>query len=157
MRCTPQRGKYRSTRTILVDDHLLLRILLADEPGSFRPGSAVATTGLWYHRLCRAVSADAVVGSMSRRLGAVEDALAANVVIAIVELPASIELVSLRTLGWPMAELVHTGARLNLLALEALAAARQLTADIYLAAADDNASLRAAARAFGVTIHTIDG
>jgi hypothetical protein len=141
---------------ILVDDHLLLRILLDDEPTSFRPGSEVATTGLWYHRLCRAVSDDAVLGSLSKRLGAVEDALAADVMGAIVELPAPIELISLRTLGRTMAELVHGGARLNLLALEALAAVRHLTADIYLAAADDNAPLRAAARTFDVTVHTID-
>jgi hypothetical protein len=142
--------------TILVDDHLLLRILLGDQPISFSVDSSVATTGLWYHRLCRAVSDDAVVGSMSKRLGEVDHAVAAAVVGAVAELPATIELVSLRTLAWPMAELVHAGARLNLLALEALAVARHLSADIYLAAADDNAPLRAAARAFGVTIHTID-
>ena len=70
-------------------------------------------------------------------------------------LPATIELISLRTLGWPMAELVHV-APLNLLALEALAAARHLDADVYLAAADENPPLRAAARTFGVTIQTID-
>ncbi|CAN5555178.1 hypothetical protein BH24ACT5_BH24ACT5_01680 [soil metagenome] len=142
--------------TILLDDHLLLRVLLDDEPPSLRPvGVAVATTGLWYHRLCRALSDDAVVGSMSKRLGAVDGAVAAEVLGSVAELPDAIELVSLRTLGWPMAELVQAGARLNLLALEALAAARQLASNICLAEADDNAPLRSAAQTFGVTVQTI--
>lgn len=144
---------------VLVDDHLLLRILLNDEPPTLRPAdagaAAIATTGLWYHRLCRALAGPTIVGSMSRRLGAVDDAVAAAVVRAVIELPATIELVSLRTVGWPMAELVHSGAQLNLLSLEALAAARSLDADICLAEADDNELLRAAATNAGVTVRTI--
>ncbi len=64
---------------------------------------------------------------------------------AVIELPETIELVSLRTLGGPMGDLVHSGARLNVLALEALAAARHLSAEVCLAEADDNALLRSAA------------
>ncbi|MBI2709794.1 MAG: hypothetical protein HYX34_08870 [Actinobacteria bacterium] len=143
---------------LVLDDHLLLRVLLDDEPASLRPrGAALATTGLWYHRLCRAVADEAVIGSMSRRLGAVDDAVAADVLNAVIELPDSIELVSLRTLGWPMGELVHAGAQLNLLSLEALAAARNLSADICLAAVDDNAPLRATAKKFGVSVRVIKG
>ena len=42
---------------VIVDDHLLLQILLNEEPPNFRvPGARIFTTGLWYHRLCRAVS-----------------------------------------------------------------------------------------------------
>lgn len=142
--------------TVLVDDHLLLRILLDDEPPSLRAaGTQLATTGLWYHRLCRALSDQAVVGSMSRRLGAVDDAFASDVLGAVVELPDAIELISLRELGWDMAALVHDGPRLDLLGLEALAAARHLDADICLARADDNPPLRAAARASAVAIRTI--
>lgn len=144
--------------TIILDDHLLLRVLLDDEPPALRPtGARVATTGLWYHRLCRALADTAVIGSMSRRLGAVDEAVAADVLGAVIELPDTIELVSLRALGWPMGELVHGGARLNLLSLEALAAARHLTADICLAEADDNEPLRAAATNFGVAVRTVGG
>jgi len=143
--------------TVLLDDHLLLRVLLGDEPSTLRPGGAtIATTGLWYHRLCRALADNAVIGSMSRRLGAVDDTVATDVLGAVIELPDTIELVSLRTLGWPMGELVHAGARLNLLSLEALAAARHLTAEVCLAAADDNDPLRAAADRFEVTVRTVD-
>jgi hypothetical protein len=130
------------TSALVIDDHLLLRVLLDDEPPALRPaGATIATTGLWYHRLCRALADATVVG--------------ANVLAAVIELPESIELLSLRVLGWPMGDLVHAGARLNLLSLEALAAARHLSAEICLAAADDNEPLRSAAADFGVVVRTV--
>ena len=143
---------------VLVDDHLLLRLLLDDEPPDLRsPGTAIATTGLWYHRLSRALADQAVVGSISKRLGAVADDVASGALASVMELPETVGLVSLRTLGWPMAELVHNGARLNLLSLEALTAARHLSAEICLADQDDNGPLRAAASRFGVTIRSVSG
>lgn len=142
---------------VLLDDHLLLRVLLEDEPDALRPtGSAIATTGLWYHRLCRALANDRVTGSLSRRLGAVEPAVARGVLGAVVQLPETIEVVSLRTLAWPMGALVRRGIRVNLLSLEALAAAQHLTAEICLASEDDNEPLRIAAGAIGADVRTID-
>lgn len=144
--------------TVLVDDHLLLRLLLGDEPPTLRPsGASIATTGLWYHRLCRAVANQTVVGSISRRLGPFDDTVASGVIGTVVALPDTVHLISLRTLGWPMAELVRSGARVNLLSLEALAAAHDLPADICLAEVDDNAPLRAAAAELGIAIRTIGG
>ncbi|WP_426571883.1 hypothetical protein [Aquihabitans sp. McL0605] len=144
-------------RPLLIDDHLLLRVLLADEPASLREGGAqLFTTGLWYHRLGRALSDQAVTGSMSRRLGSAPPALAAEVVAAVASLPATIGLVSLRELAWPMAGLVAAGAHLNLLSLEALAAARHLGAEICLARADDNPPLSAAAEAADIGLRVID-
>lgn len=141
---------------VLVDDHLLLCILLQEEPAALRPtGALVATTGLWYHRLCRALADQAVIGSMSRRLGDVDGDVAAKVIRSVIDLPGSIELVSLRALGWPMGQLVHAGARLNLLSLEALAAAQHLRAEICLAEVDDNGPLRSAAHDLGVPVRTI--
>ncbi len=143
---------------VLVDDHLLLRVLLGDEPPTLRPSNTViATTGLWYHRLCRALADEKVVGSISRQLGAVDDAVASAVLGTVIDLPDTIELVSLRRLSWPMGELVHSGARLNLLSLEALAAAQHLSAEVCLAEVDDNTPLRSAAAAFEVTVRTISG
>lgn len=142
--------------TVLIDDHLLLRVLLDDEPPALRPeGGPIATTGLWYHRLCRALANKSVIGSMSRRLGNVDDAVAADVIAAVIELPDTIELVSLRTLSWPMGKFVHAGARLNLMSLEALSAARHLSGEICLGEDDDNEPLRSAARYFKVPVRTI--
>ena len=92
---------------------------------------------------------------MSRRLGGVDGAVAADVIASVVELPPTIDLVSLRTLGWPMGQLVHGGAHLNLLSLEALAAARHLNAEICLAETDNNEPLMDAAPRWGVTVHWV--
>lgn len=67
----------------------------------------------------------------------------------------SIELVSLRTLGWPMGELIRDGARLNLLSLEALAAARFLDAEICCAHANENEPLMEAARKHAISVRNI--
>lgn len=144
--------------TVLIDDHLLLRILLGDEPSDLRPsGAELATTGLWYHRLCRALTNKTVVGSLSRQLGGVNDAVAHDVIGAVIELPETISLVSLRSLGWPMGQLVAQGARLNLLSLEALAAARHLSAEICVAAVDDNSPLQEAASDMSTAVRIIEG
>ena len=131
---------------VIVDDHLLLQILLNEEPPNLRvPGARIFTTGLWYHRLCRAVSFPDVTSSMSRRLGRAEPVVAAAAARAITTLPATIGLVSLRELAWPMAQLLQDGVRLNLMSLEALAAAEDQDAELCLAAADENPQLLAAA------------
>lgn len=141
---------------VVVDDRLLLRVLLDDEPPELRPaGAALATTGLWYHRLCRAVSDTSVIGALSRSLGTAGTVVAAAAVGAIIALPEHVALVSLRELAWPMAELFRDGVRLNLLALEALAAAEHLGAELCLAAIDDNPSLRTAAAARGVPVRLL--
>jgi hypothetical protein len=145
-----------SARAVVVDDHLVLRLLLGDEPAVLRPhGGTVATTGLWYHRLCRALVDHAVIGAMSRSLGNVEAGLASRAVQAVIELPETIELISLRNLGWSMAELLSIGVRLNLLSLEALAAAEHLGADLCLASADENPPLCEAAALRGVRVRII--
>jgi hypothetical protein len=131
---------------IVVDDHLLLRILLDVEPDELRPdGAQVSTTGLWYHRLCRSISDRSVTGAFSRALGSAEPPVAVAAIEAATSLPDSIGLLSLRELAWPMARLIDDGIRLNLMSLEALAAAEQLGAELCLAVADENPPLLAAA------------
>lgn len=133
---------------VVVDDHLLLRILLNEEPDDLRrPGVQVFTTGLWYHRLCRAVATDAITGSMSRSLGQADPVVATSAIRAVTALPDTIGLLSLRELAWPMARLLDEGVRLNLLSLEALAAAETHGAELCLAATDENPRLVAAATA----------
>ena len=135
---------------VIVDDHLLLQILLNEEPPSLRaPGARIFTTGLWYHRLCRAVSIHEVAGALSRRLGRADPVVAAATARAITTLPETIGLMSLREVAWPMAQLLQDGVRLNLMSLEALAAAESQRAELCLATADENPQLLDAARSRG--------
>jgi len=55
-----------------------------------------------------------------------------------------------------MGRLAHSDARLNLLSLEALAAAQYLDAAICLSSDDDNVPLRNAAASAGVAVHILD-
>jgi hypothetical protein len=139
-----------ATVDVVVDDHLLLDILLKEEPPDLRrPGERVFTTGLWYHRLCRALGNRAVTGSLSRSLGSVDSVVATAAVRAATALPDTIGLLSLRELAWPMARLLDDGVRLNLMSLEALAAAEEQGAELCLAAVDENPQLLAAASVRG--------
>jgi len=141
---------------VIVDDHLLLQVLLGEEPPDLRgPGGRIFTTGLWYHRLCRAVSNQAVTGGMSRRLGRAHRDVAASATRAITTLPSTIGLISLRDLAWPMAQLLEGEVRLNLLSLEALAAAEHHGAELCLAEADKNPQLLASAAARGTPARLI--
>jgi hypothetical protein len=143
---------------VIVDDHLLLQILLNEEPPNLRvPGARILTTGLWYHRLCRAVSIREVTGAMSRRLGRANPVVAAAAARAITTLPETIGLMSLRELAWPMAQLLQDGVRLNLMSLEALAAAESQRAELCLAAADENPQLLDAAAARGTSARLVGG
>lgn len=141
---------------VVVDDTLLFRILSGDEPDSLRPrGGRLATTGVYYHRLCRAVIEPQVLGAMSRELDGLEPELAQAAIEAVTTLPDHVTLVSLRTLAMPMARPVEAGARLNLLALEALAAAEHLGAELCMAVRDVNPRLVAAAEERDVLVRTI--
>ena len=141
---------------VVVDDHLLLRVLLGEEPHDLRlPGAQIFTTGLWYHRLCRAIGAHAVTGALSRSLGAVDPVIATSAIRAATTLPDTIGLLSLRELAWPMARLLDGGVRVNLLSLEALAAAERQGAELCLAAVDGNPPLLAAAAARGTAVRLI--
>jgi hypothetical protein len=138
----------------LLDDHLLLSVLLGDDGDPPAP-PPLATTGLWYHRLARALIVPSVAGAMSRRLGGIDERLAAEVVAATTALPDDVALVSLRDLAGPMARLVADGARLNLLALEAIAAAEHLGATLHLARDNVNPALVEVAGQRGIPVEVV--
>ncbi|MHB8330212.1 MAG: hypothetical protein ACYDD6_11435 [Acidimicrobiales bacterium] len=143
---------------VIVDDHLLLQILLDEEPPDLRAsGARIFTTGLWYHRLCRAVGNQAVTGALLRRLGRADPSIATSAARAITTLPETIGLMSLRDLAWPMAQLLSDGVRLNLMSLEALAAADRHGAELCLATTDENPQLLSAAASRGTPARLIDG
>ena len=143
--------------SVLLDDHLLFEALLGNEPPSMHNGAdRWFTTGLWHHRLCRAVGQTRVEGTFSRRVGNLDPRVATGFRAQLVALPPHIGTIALRHLAWPMAQLVEAGVRLNLLGLEALAAAEELEATICLAPVDENPPLVEAAAALGVPVRFIE-
>jgi hypothetical protein len=74
-------------------------------------------------------------------------------------LPDDIEVLSMRELSWPMAELQHrhreVGRAMSAAMVEALASAHRLNAGIAVSKQDIGSNLRAAARADGVTFSAL--
>jgi hypothetical protein len=118
--------------TQLVDDQLLSTLLRGGVPPKRR--EPVFTTGCWYVRLCQAVlgAADRP-GVLSSPFSALPDDTRERVLSRLLELPDAIGLVSLRELG-PLIGQLRQRHDLNLLGMEALAAAVNLRADVYLSA-----------------------
>ena len=117
----------------LIDDQLLGRVLRRQTPRSLR-SKELYTTGYWYVRLCQAaLDADERTGAMSRPFAALPPDLRVEAMRAVLELPAEIGLLSLRDLAPTIAQL-RRHHRLNILGIEALAAATRLRAQVYLSA-----------------------
>jgi hypothetical protein len=118
--------------TQLIDDQLLGSVLRGEQPP--RPDARVFTTGYWYVRLCQAVLA---VSDRPGILSGPFENLPADdrerAVQALIELPESIGLISLRELA-PTIGRLRRRHQLNILGLEALAAALHLEAEVYLSA-----------------------
>lgn len=113
----------------LVDDQRLSAILRAGAPQD--PDVAVFTTGHWYVRLCQAVLSAAQPGTLSGPFLDLPEPMRSRAIDALLALPESIGLVSLRDLG-PIIGRLRTRHQLNILAMEALAAAIHLDAHVHL-------------------------
>jgi hypothetical protein len=132
--------------THLVDDQLLSGILRGAAPP--RPGSPVFTTGYWYVRLCQAVlGAARRTGVLSGPFALLPPSARERATQALLELPDFIGLLSLRELG-PVIGQLRQRHNLNILGMEALAAAVHLRADVHLSASSPHleAALRAEQR-----------
>lgn len=117
----------------LVDDGLLGSILRGSTPRELRRRT-LATTGLWYVRLCQAVlAAGSHEGALSRPFHGLDERQRDRALAALVELPQDIELLSLRHLG-PTIGRLRRDHVLNLLQVEALAASVELDAEVLLSA-----------------------
>ena len=92
-------------------------------------------------------------------MAALPDDLQARFRAQLTALPHDIEVLSLRELSWPMAELQHRhhadGRAMSAAMVEALAAAHQLDVAIAVSKHDVGAKLRAAARADGVPFYAL--
>lgn len=117
----------------LIDDQLLGQVLRGRTPRSLI-SKELYTTGHWYVRLCQAVmSASERRGVLSQPFAQLPPALRQRAMNAVLELPAQIGLISLRDLAPTIAQL-RQHHQLNILSIEALAAAVHLGAAVHLSA-----------------------
>ena len=117
----------------LIDDQLLGQVLRGKPPRSLA-SMELYTTGYWYVRLCQAVlSANERTGVLSRPFAELPPELREKATGAVLELPTDIGLISLRELAPNIARL-RQHHQLNILGVEALAAATRLGAQVFLSA-----------------------
>lgn len=116
--------------TQLVDDRVLAGLLQGEAPPE--PGQPVYTTGCWYVRLCQAALSSTVRGTLSGSFAELPPKLVPRALHSLLELPEEIGLVSLRTLAPLIGQLRSRHRQLNLLSIEALAAAVHLNTQVYL-------------------------
>lgn len=116
----------------LVDDRLLLDLLSDTADAELSAALAkgeVFTTGSWYYRLARAVSAGSGSGSLSGAFQALSESERQRILVGLDELPEEIGLLSLRVVV-PVIQALPVSGRLNFLSAEAVGAAVLLGATI---------------------------
>jgi hypothetical protein len=140
------------TRAVL-DDHLL-RDLLADEVSDslarLLADHEPATTNLYYLRLCKSV----VSARGGRLTGSWPAERRRALGQTLVWLPVTIEVVPMRELAFPMAELAHHH-RISTLGAEAVAAALHLDAPLCVWDGDDGPTIRTAAAGAGADYRAV--
>lgn len=145
---------------VVVDDHLLRDVLTGHRPGDLGGlASALATTGLWLFRLSSSWAAPETAGKLSAPVAALPVEQQERFRTHLVALPDEIEVLHLRRLAWPMAQLQQRhrseGRRLSAAMVEALAAAHALGAAIAVSEHDVGPNLRAAAENDGIGFHVL--
>lgn len=141
---------------IVIDDQLLLAVLSdtasADMTATVANGE-VFTTGSWYYRLGRAITAGTGTGSLSGRFQALEDSVRQRVRASLEDLPDEIGLLSLRNVV-PVMQALTVTRPLNFLNAEALGAA--LLLDGSLVVTVDAPLLRSGAADLSVGYRLVD-
>lgn len=117
----------------LIDDQFLGQVLRGPTPKSLA-AREIYTTGYWYVRLCQAaLSANERTGVLSRPFAELSPPLRDKALKAVLDLPDDVGMLSLRQLGPTIAQL-RQHHQLNILGIEALAAASILGAHVFLSA-----------------------
>jgi hypothetical protein len=134
--------------TVVLDDHLLrdwlagpdraLRRAVRDEP--------VATTNLWYVRLCKS-AASARGGALLGNWTVAERRALAR---ALTALPSDITVLPMQPLAWRIGSLVADHSGLSTLGAEAVAAAEALEGRLLVSSRDDGPGIRQACAAVGI-------
>jgi len=118
------------TNSVLIDDRLLVAYLL-DVKLALPKRAELYTTAYWYYRACRAAVAGSV-GQLSGPFRALPTDEEARAVQGLLQLPEHIGLPESRRLVPEMAEVARRHPPLNVLNIEAVAAARLLRARVLL-------------------------
>jgi len=109
--------------------------------------------------LCSSLANPIVAGKLSAPVAALPEDLQARFRSQLTALPHEIEVLSLRELSWPMAELQQRhrafGRHLSAAMVEALAAAHELEAGIAVSKDDVGPGLMAAANEDGIAFHAL--
>jgi hypothetical protein len=113
---------------VVIDDRLLIEELLV---GIDRNEATIHTTMYWYYRACRAAVASAG-GHLSGPFGDVPQAQQKRAIASMLQLPVDVGLPEARQTVPRMVEVATRHPQLNLLNLEAVAAASTLEATIWL-------------------------
>ena len=138
---------------VLLDDHLLRDWMarrdsaLVDAVGP----DDVATTNLWYARLCKS-AARATGGAL---LSGWKQGERRALIAGLVALPGEIHIVATRELAWHMGELVADHQGLSTLGAEAIAAAGALDGRLLVSARDDGPGIRRCCGSLGIDYSTL--
>ena len=141
---------------IVIDDQVLLAVLSDTAPDDITAAVAngeVFTTGSWYYRLGRAVTAGTGTGALSGRFQTLDVSVRQRVSASLEDLPDQIGLLSLRVVV-PVMQALAVTRPLNFLNAEALGAA--LLLDASIAVTVDGPLLRAGAADLSVGYRLID-
>lgn len=140
--------------TVVLDDHLLRDWMVGADRDLRRAvgRQALATTNLWYARLCKS-AARAAGGAL---LGDLRAAERQALVAGLVRLPDDIAVVPMRDLAWRMGVLVSEHTGLSTLGSEAVAAAEALGARVLVSSRDHSPGIRQCCERVGVGYSTVD-
>ena len=139
--------------TALLDDHLLRDWMARRDDALVEAvaGEPVATTNLWYTRLCK--SAARVTGGAL--LADWSDADRRALIAGLVALPEEIAVTPMRDLAWRMGELIADHRGLSTLGAEAVGAAIAMKGRILVSARDHGPGIRSCCSAVGVSYETL--
>lgn len=122
-----------TSSAVLIDDRILVALLVG-APVRLPKRRTTATTSYWYYRACRAAVLGGS-GQLSGPFGALADAEQGTAIRALLELPAEITLPDPHLLVPAMAQVHGRHRQLNLLNVEAAAAALVLGSRVMLSPA----------------------
>jgi hypothetical protein len=132
----------------LIDDHLLRDWLAGPDPALKRAigRSTIATTNLWYARLCKSAAGHGG-GSL---LGSWSGAEREVVIAGLIALPDDVSVAPMTELAWRMGQLVHQHNGLSTLGAEAVAAAERVGARILVSSRDVGPGIQHACEALKI-------